>query len=254
MLRGLALAAAAAAIAYGAFAKPPEPSPDQVESEIAEAANSFRADNHLGGLDRNALLSEEARHFAAYLASTGRFSHTADGREPGERARAVGYDYCVLAENIALEEDTSGFEAQRLTRLFMAGWEASPGHRRNLLEPKVTETGVGVARAPGGGHRYLAVQVFGQPISARYRFSIQNRTAMAIGYAFDGEHRRLPAYSTLVHDTCADGDLVFDRDIKTDQERFRVTPGSAYVVSPARFGVHIDVRRETRGAGGGDQD
>lgn len=254
MFRAFALTAAAAAIAMAAFARPPEPSPDTVEAGIAEAANGFRADNHLGVLSRNGVLADEARRFAAYLASTGRFSHTADGREPGERAKAAGYDYCVLAENIALEEDTSGFEAGRLTRLFMAGWEASPGHRRNLLDPSVTETGVGVARAPGGGHKYLAVQVFGLPISARRRFKVQNQSDRAIGYDFDGRRFAVPAHATLMEETCASGELVFDRDIKADEERFRVTPGATYVVSPARFGVHIEVRREIRRTGGPDED
>ena len=206
LLRALVLTAVGGAIAFAAFAQAPAPSTAQVETAIAEASNGFRAENRLGPLTPNPLLAEEARRFAAYLASTGRFSHTADGREPGQRAQAAGYDYCELAENIAFEEDSAGIGGERLTRLFMSGWEASPGHRRNLLDPNVTETGVGVARA-GAGHRYLAVQVFGRPISARYRFSIENRGAAPVGYTFDGEHRRLPGRSTMVHDTCANGEL-----------------------------------------------
>ena len=254
MLRALALSGAAAAVAAAAFAQAPAPSPARVESGILDAGNGFRADNGLAALASNPILADEARRFAAYLAFTGRFSHTADGREPGARAKASGYDYCELAENIALEEDSSGFTAPRLARLFMAGWEASPGHRRNLLDPNVTETGVGLARAPGSSNRYLAVQVFGRPISDRYRFRIENHAQASIGYSFDGQHRSLAPRSTLIHDTCTTGELEFDDDIKADPARFRVTRAATYVVSPAPFGVHIDIQRETRGAGRGDED
>ena len=247
-------AAAAAAIGASALAQSPSPSIAQVENGITDVANDFRAENGLAALPSNPVLTDEARRFAAYLAATGGFSHTADGREPGARAKAAGYDYCELAENIAFEEDSRGFEARRLVRLFMAGWEASPGHRRNLLDPDVAETGVGVARAPGPGRRYLAVQVFGRPISERYRFRIENRSETSIGYSFDGQHRSLAPRSILTHDTCATGELEFDHDIKADPTRFRVTRAATYVVSPAPSGVHIDIRRETRGAGRGDED
>ena len=254
MLRAFAVTAAAATIAVAAFAQMPAPPAAEVEGQVADAANAFRAEHGLGALSHNHLLAEEARGFATYLATTGRFSHTADGRQPGQRAKAAGYDYCVLAENIAFEEGIEGFEAGRLTRLFMTGWEASPGHRRNLLDLDVSETGVGVARAPGPGRRYLAVQVFGRPASARYRFSVENRAEQPVGYTFDGDHRQLAARSILVHDTCAIGNLVFDRDVRGEQTRFRVTPGATYVVSPAGVGLRIGVEHATRGADHGHED
>ncbi len=58
----------------------------------------------------------------------------------------------------------------------------------------------------------------------------------------------------MVHDTCASGELAFDRDNKADETRFRVTPGATYVVSPVRLGVHIAIQRETRRTGRGDED
>lgn len=254
MLRPFAMTAAAAAIAFVAFAQAPPPAAAKVEDQVADAANAFRAEHGLAALTHNLLLAEEARSFAAYMATTGRFSHTADGREPGQRAKAAGYGYCVLAENIAFEEGLEGIDAARLTRVFMSGWEASPGHRRNLLDPAVTETGVGVARAPGSGHRYLAVQVFGSPISARYRFSVENRAEQPVGYTFDAEHRRLPSHSTLVHDTCATGELIFDSEVRGEQTRFHVTPGATYVVSSAGVGLHVGVEQGARGPDRGHED
>jgi uncharacterized protein YkwD len=45
----------------------------------------------------------------------------------------------------------------------MQGWEASPGHRRNLLLADVTELGVGAAQGKSG--RWYFVQVFGRPLN-----------------------------------------------------------------------------------------
>ena len=171
------------------------------------------------------------------------------GENLADRARAAGYDYCELAENLAYESDSAGISGERLVRLFMSGWEASPGHRRNLLNPTVTETGIGVATAPGAAQTYLAVQVFGRPLSDRFSFSIDNRSELTVGFAFDGEHRRLGAHTTMVLTSCADGDLQFDRDIARGDGRYAVGPGVAYVLSPASDGVQIEAQHRPHSSG-----
>jgi len=216
------------------------PSPGDVEQGVIDAANDFRADNGLGRLAENHVLSSDARAFAAYMARTDRFSHTADGRDAGGRAQAVGYDYCDLSENIAVEE---GYPAERLARQFMTGWENSPGHRRNLLDSRVTETGVGVARAPGSIRRYFAVQVFGRPGAARYSFRVENQSNQTVGFTFEGEHHRLEPLSGLTHTTCAAGDLVFDSDTATGHLNYAVTPGATFVLSSPYKDVQIEVQR-----------
>ena len=255
MLRLSILISIAAAIAFAALASQfPPPEPAQVEAGIFEAANGFRAENRLGVLTRNAALNAEARRFAEYLARTNTFSHTADGREPSDRAQEAGYDYCDLAENLASEADSSGVGLERLVRLMMAGWEASPGHRRNLLDPMATETGVGVARAPGSDQKYVAVQVFGLPASARFSFSVDNQSDEMVGYVFDGQRHSLQPRSTLVTSTCAVGELVFDHGVGARDRRYPVRPGAAYVLSSAPEGVQIEVRRAARPRGRLDQD
>ena len=229
----------AAAIALAATAADTT-SPGDVEKGVIDAANDFRADNGLGRLAKNQALAAEARAFAAYMARTDRFSHTADDRDAGERAHAAGYDYCDLAENIAVEE---GYPTERLAGLFMTGWEKSPGHRRNLLNSSVTETGVGVASAPGTIRRYFAVQVFGRPGNARYSFRVENQSDEAVGFTFEGEHHSLAPRSGLTHTTCAAGDLVFDEGIAPGTSRYAVTPGSTFVLSPMFKGVQIEVQR-----------
>jgi uncharacterized protein YkwD len=254
VLRLLAPTVTAAAVAFAASAAPPAPEPGQVETALVGAANAFRAENGLPRLTREDRLSDEARGFAQYLARTNTFSHTADGREPQERAEAAGYSYCDLAENIAYEVDSSGVTLDRLVQRLMSGWEASPGHRRNLLNRRVTETGVGVALAPRGDQKYVAVQVFGRPISARYSFRIENRSDGPVGYDFDGEHTRLGPHAIMVHTTCTQGDLDFDRPLASGQRRFAVAPGATYVLSSTLKGVQIEVQQRPRSSGRLDED
>ena len=247
MLRLLLLTISAAGLASAA-ASPPIP-PEDVEARILAAGNDFRAENHLPPLAPNTTLAAEARDFAEYLARTGAFSHTADGRDPGQRAQAAGYDYCEIAENLVYGTDDSGFGIDRLVRLFMDSWEASPGHRRNLLGPQSVETGVGVARAPGSPQKYVAVQEFGRPAAMRYSFSIANRSDQPVGYRFDGEHRRVAAYTTMVHSTCSTDALVFDRDVAPDARPYPVRPDATYVVTPAERGMRIEIEGPPRARG-----
>ncbi len=241
----LALSGAMAAIALTAAAASPAPSPEAMEDRILAAANAFRADNHLAPLRSDPILAGQARAFAEYLARTGKFSHTADGRDPGQRARAAGYDYCDLAENIAFASDDSGFEENRLVRVFMNGWEHSPGHRRNLLDPEAVQTGVGVARTPGEVQTYLAVEEFGRPASMRYSFSVVNGSDAPAAYDFGGEHHVLPPYATLTENTCATGDIAFGH-VAGAPSRYAAEPGARYVLSRSPGGVQVAVAAERR--------
>ena len=66
-----------------------------------------------------------AAGFAHYLAKTGKFAHEADGREPSDRAAEQGYRYCLLAENLALNLDSRGFESRKLAGDVLKGWKES---------------------------------------------------------------------------------------------------------------------------------
>lgn len=59
------------------------------------------------------------------------------GRDPGARLTIAGYPWQTYGENIATGQVTP--------REVMLGWMRSPGHCRNILDPDVTELGVGVA-------------------------------------------------------------------------------------------------------------
>ncbi|MEQ1710072.1 MAG: CAP domain-containing protein, partial [Hyphomicrobium sp.] len=142
---------------------PTLPDVPQVEVAIVELTNAFRREHKLGEVKANAALAKAARDYAAFLARSGTFSHTADGREPSARAESAGYQYCQVAENLALNLDSRGFESRALAGQAVEGWKNSPGHRKNLLAPHVVEIGVAVVRAPDKDPKFISVQVFGRP-------------------------------------------------------------------------------------------
>lgn len=132
-----------------------------VERAIIDGTNRFRNEQGVGSVRPDSTLDSTAREFAEYLARTDRFDHEADGRTPAIRARTHGYDYCLIAENIAYQFDTRGFTAAALARGLVQGWKDSPGHRRNMLDARAIDTGVAVVRSPRSG-RFYAVQMFGR--------------------------------------------------------------------------------------------
>jgi len=155
-------AAAALALTFACAAHGESVDTDRAAALVVDVANDFRREHRLPALQANARLGQAAREFAEFMAKTDRLSHTADGREPAQRVRSHGYDYCMVAENIAYRFDSRGFAgAEPLVRGFVDGWKASPGHRQNLLDREAVETGAGVAHSAQSG-RYYAVQLFGR--------------------------------------------------------------------------------------------
>src|SRR5262245_18669964 len=78
-------------------------SPDLMRSAklIVAKTSQLREEQGLTPVEVNDQLVNTARYFANYLARTDKFSHAADGQTPAERASAHGYEYCLVAENIA---------------------------------------------------------------------------------------------------------------------------------------------------------
>jgi uncharacterized protein YkwD len=86
----------------------------------------------------NADLAAVARAHAADMAARGYFSHTSpEGVGSGARAAKAGIPACGIGENIATGQVTSA-------EVF-AGWMASGGHRRNMLNPRMASYGLGRA-------------------------------------------------------------------------------------------------------------
>lgn len=134
----------------------------RVASRVISSTNDYRRREGRADVVRNDKLTEAARQFADFMAKADRYSHDADGRQPWDRARRQGFEYCLISENIAYQYSSVGFDTAELASRFFKDWAASAGHRKNMLERGVTETGVAVARSPKTG-RFYAVQMFGRP-------------------------------------------------------------------------------------------
>ena len=168
---------------------------------IVEGTNAFRKAQGLAGVKTQAELASAAEEFARYMAKTGKYGHTADGRQPSARAAAQGYEYCIVSENIAYQFRTGGYDsAAQLSELFVEGWKHSPEHRKNMVDAAVTQTGVGVARGSEG--RYFAVQMFGRPKSAAIRFEVRNRSGEEIEYRAGERRLTLAARVSRTHTVC----------------------------------------------------
>lgn len=186
------------------------PTPDlpKVEAAIVEQTNAFRKQQGLGAVVPNAILRKAAEDFVRHLARTNTFSHTADGRQPADRAKAAGYTYCIVSENLASNLDSRGFETRQLATDAVEGWKNSPGHRRNMVEPNVTEIAVAVAKAPGE-EKYLSVQLFGRPVSHKYDFVVSNAAEVPVTYTFSGRSFTIEQHRIITHTECVPGKLTF---------------------------------------------
>lgn len=170
---------------------------------IVEKTNAFRESHDLPPVQPNPQLTETAVYFAKFMARTGKYGHAADDKRPSQRAAEHGYEYCIVAENIAFRSTGSGGSA--LAGHFVDGWIESKGHRENMLKEYVTQTGVAVARDDKSGYLF-AVQMFGRPKAAAIEFTITNKTADEVEYQVitDGEKQSLtlPPRSIVTHTRC----------------------------------------------------
>jgi hypothetical protein len=141
------------------------------------------------------------------MARTNKYGHEADGNHPWERVALFRYDYCVVAENIAYQMKSTGFETKELAGSFFEGWKESPPHRKNMLQPHVTETGVAIGHAPGSD-RYFAVQLFARPQSEAIAFQVTNRTDETVRYTVGA----------------ARGDEAESHDAQSEQQTFDLPP------------------------------
>jgi len=134
----------------------------KVVQRIVDRTNDFRKSEKREPVRVNAELTKAAEYFAKFMAESGKYGHEADGQKPADRAKKHGYDYCLVLENIAYLYNSEGFGTEDLAGGLIKGWQESPGHRKNMLDPDVIETGVAVARSEKTGYFY-AVQMFGRP-------------------------------------------------------------------------------------------
>lgn len=116
--------------------EPPTPAPRSWRTDVLAEINSFRGQYGLTPLTLAPLLNEAAQRHADDMAFNDYVAHTAlDGRDPGARASATGYNWALILENLANGQPTPA-EA-------VDAWKKSDSHRRAMLNRQVTEAGIG---------------------------------------------------------------------------------------------------------------
>jgi len=146
----------------------PSMRPSAPEQALFDNANRERSKEDLPPLKWNTLLASAARQHAEIMAQHSAISHQFPG-EPAlvQRIAAVGARFSTVAENVAAGQDTDDIHY---------GWMHSPGHRANILDPKLTALGVAVVEARG---RLFAVQDFSLAV-AELNFDEQEKQVSAL--------------------------------------------------------------------------
>jgi uncharacterized protein YkwD len=132
--------------------------------EVLGILNAARSKAGCGPLKINNKLMAAAKTHATNMAQKDFFGHAnRDGSKFSKRVKRQGYKYRMVAENIAA--------GQASARQAANAWLSSAGHRRNILNCKLKETGVAVAYQANdkpimGNSKpfyYYWVQVFASP-------------------------------------------------------------------------------------------
>ncbi|HEX7730510.1 MAG TPA: CAP domain-containing protein [Terracidiphilus sp.] len=109
--------------------------------QLLALANQARAQAGAGKLAWDAALAEAARLHCLRMAQEGPIAHRYNG-EAGlaDRAGKAGAHFSLIEENIAVGSSAADIHE---------GWMNSPGHRENLLNPRVDRVGIAVVEVRG---------------------------------------------------------------------------------------------------------
>ncbi|MFL6262475.1 MAG: CAP domain-containing protein [Thermoanaerobaculia bacterium] len=127
----------------------------RVRAAMLAQVNAERKQAGVAPLRPNPRLDQAAQSHAQDMLARHYFAHESpEGKTVRERARAAGYDWRAIGENIA--------EGQLSVEEVMDTWMHSPPHRRNILDRDFKELGVGLALGRSGGEWQTEwVQTFG---------------------------------------------------------------------------------------------
>jgi uncharacterized protein YkwD len=122
----------------------PAPAPSgSVAQQIVSLVNQERAKVGAGPVALHPAISNAAQGQSNYQAAANTMTHAgAGGTDAGDRIAANGYAWRVWGENVA--------SGQPDAASVMQAWMNSDGHRKNILDPRFTDLGVGLAYSAGG--------------------------------------------------------------------------------------------------------
>lgn len=147
------------ATSAGATPVPAADSMAQMASEVIALVNEERVDAGCPELVPNEQLTRAAQAHSQDMAENSFLDHTgSDGSNPADRVQEAGYRFRIVAENVAAGPPNA--------QIAVDGWMASPGHRENILNCDLQETGVSVVENPEdpAGYGLYWTQKFGTPL------------------------------------------------------------------------------------------
>lgn len=136
---------------------PTEKEMREMERKTHEGVNVQRKKNNLPPLTWDDQVAEVARSHSQNMATRNFFSHT-DPRlgELDERLKRKKVQWRMCGENIFYEK---GYPNP--VQAAVEGWMESPGHKKNILTPEFTHSGVGLFRRADG--TFYFTQIFIRP-------------------------------------------------------------------------------------------
>jgi uncharacterized protein YkwD len=147
----------------------------EAEVALAELILGNRQARELTMLTHSTLLANTARSHASDMVAQGFFAHVSPTTgDLTDRLRARHLLFVRAVENIAVADSADGAFQQ---------WMASPAHRANLEDPRVTTFGVGVATTmtPNGRQRYYAVVVLARLSGDEGNIDLRARVLRSLG-------------------------------------------------------------------------
>lgn len=122
-----------------------------IEQQVLDLTNKERAKNGLQPLQGDWQLQRVARYKSVDMRDKNYFSHTSPTYgSPFDMMKAFNISYTAAAENIAAGQVTP--------EEVVKAWMNSPGHRKNILDSRMTHLGVGYAK--GGSYGHYWTQMF----------------------------------------------------------------------------------------------
>jgi uncharacterized protein YkwD len=134
-----------------------------LERDMVEAVNRIRAGRKLPPLIDRPDLAVVARKHSRDMATRNYFSHESpEGFDVSHRVLVAGILYKAVAENLLQSRGADDPVAEAVDQ-----WMKSGGHRKNIVDPEFTETGVGIEINEDG--KLYFTQVFIDPRGKRDR-------------------------------------------------------------------------------------
>jgi uncharacterized protein YkwD len=127
------------------------------EQAVIDLTNAERMNADLPPFRMNEQLMAAARAHGENMAKQEKLEHVLDDKTHADRAKAAGYKYRSIGENIAWNAKSP--------KAVVEGWMNSPPHKENILKKEYKEIGVAVAKSTKGETYW--VQVFGTQLGKK---------------------------------------------------------------------------------------